>query len=120
VVRHEAGDHPDDRKHVSAAVTVPVVELAGRVRGTRVGGARPGRDGSDVRGPGEEEALTYDVPRATELVVCVQRRDGAPDTWLYAGDGADQRLELDVAGWARLLPAVAGVLAVVTGRSVPR
>ncbi len=81
-VAHHEDDHPDDRKHVSVTRTVPVVELA-------------------VDGP-----TGRDVPRATELVVLAQRRDGAVDTWLYVGDGREQLLQVTPGSWRRLVGSI--------------
>ncbi|GHS88885.1 hypothetical protein AGMMS50218_13790 [Actinomycetota bacterium] len=85
VVVHADDDHPHDHKHVSASRAVPVVALAGSTDG---GGAGRDRDVAD------------------EMVVCLQRRDGGPDTWLYVGDGHDQRVEVTVESWLRLLLTV--------------
>lgn len=94
VVEHAEDDHPDDRRHVSAGIEVPVMALVGVLEGA---------DGH------------RDRVEARRLVVCAQRRDGEPDTWLYVGDGTDQMVEVDVAGWTRLVSAVRQVLASVTG-----
>lgn len=82
VVAHHEDDHPDDRKHLSATRTVPVIELTA--------------DGQTGR----------DVPRAAELVVLMQRRDGVADTWLYVGDGSDQLLQMTPGSWRRLIGSI--------------
>lgn len=89
-VQHELQDHPSDRRHESAAVVVPVVELSG--------GEPP------PAGPG-------DVAVAAELVVVLHRRVGASQTWVYVGDGVDQRLELTAESCVRLVGALGAVVA---------
>lgn len=85
VVMHEQRDHVRDRRHVSASLTVPVTELRG------IG---------DPTTPEEDQAL------AEELALCLHRRVGSRDTWLYVGDGRHQGLELSTDSWARVVPAV--------------
>lgn len=77
--------HDHDRKHMSAAVVLPVVQL---VRG------EPGRD----------------LPRASEVAVVVHRRERSEQTWLYVGDGTDQQLELTPESWRRLVARLGEVL----------
>lgn len=90
VVDHGEEDFPDDRKHVSEAHGIAVVELVGTER-------------SAVENRSE-------VTRSTEMVVCLQRRDGAPTTWLYVGDGFDQSIEVSVESWQRLVAQVVATL----------
>lgn len=85
-VRHGHDDHPDDWAHVSAQVAVPVVARVGTVSG---------------------EGESHDLVDARELAGVLRQRDGAPDVWLYVGDGAEQWLELTVESWARVLPFAA-------------
>lgn len=82
VVAHAEQDHPHDRKHVGRQVAVPVLACADR----------PGPD-PDAR----------DRWSAEDLVVCLWRRDGATETAVYVGDGADQRIEVDLAGVRRVV-----------------
>ena len=95
VAEHADEDHPHDRKHVSVARVVPVNELAG--------GGGPRAPDRSLPGRGRVEAA--------ELVVCLHRRVGAADTWVYIGDGLDQRLEISADSCARLLPVVGSVMA---------
>ncbi len=94
VVVHGEDDHERDRKHMGAAHHVPVVELAGS--STRSG-------------------TTVDRGEGVDLMLCLQRRDGAPDTWLYAGDGTDQMLEMGIEGWARVVPVLDRLIADARG-----
>ena len=89
VAVHRDADHPDDRKHTSAIRAVPVIQLC-------------------ASGP-----TGTDAPRTTELVILLQRRDGAPDTWLYVGDGNEQSIEVTPECWRRLVGQVSDVLAEV-------
>lgn len=90
-VVHQDEDAADDRKHVSEARAVSVVELVG---------TEP-RD-AEVR---------VDATSATEMVVCLQRRDGASTTWVYVGDGFDQGIEMSVESWERVVAHVLEALA---------
>lgn len=100
VVLHAQDDHPRDRTHVSASMSVPARQLLGG-DGTRVS---PFADPEPAAAPGGAEA--HDRTATTDLAVCVHRRDGAATTWLYVGDGAVQHLELTAESWHRLVPAV--------------
>ncbi len=98
VVLHGAEDEAGDRRHVSASLAVPARMLrAGAVDPPLFGEPDPD-DGS-----GERTATA-------DLAVCLHRRDGAPSTWVYVGDGSEQALELTVDSWHRLVPALDRVL----------
>ncbi|MBD3778638.1 MAG: hypothetical protein IE923_05160 [Micrococcales bacterium] len=95
VVLHEDDDEGATRRHASASLSVPVRELrAGGDESPPLFGELDPDDGH-----GERTATT-------DLAVCLHRRDGAPTTWLYAGDGTEQVLELTVESWHRLVPAL--------------
>ncbi|UKJ65402.1 hypothetical protein H1Q78_08945 [Cellulosimicrobium cellulans] len=83
-VVHEESDHPHDRKHVSAEIAVPVAALAEH--------APPGGDRRDEW-------------RATELVLSLHRRDASHETWVYAGDGFEQRIEVLLGDMRRIVAA---------------
>ena len=95
VVLHEEDDDGAGRRHTSASLAVPVRELDAGGDGTPPLFGEPDPDD----GSGERTVTT-------DLAVCLHRLDGAPTTWLYAGDGTDQVLELTVDSWHRLVPAV--------------
>ena len=90
VVLHEQRDQPSDRRHVSASLAVPVTQL---------------------RGVGESEAPEGDQERAAELMLCLHRLVGSRTTWLYAGDGRHQGLELSTDSWSLVAPALDRLLA---------
>lgn len=106
VVLHTTDDHESDRRHVSASLSVPVRELRPADAAPPVVG-EPDLSGPDD-GPGDRTV-------ATELAVCLQRRDGGPTTWVYVGDGTHQALELSADSWHRLLPALDRVLDLARG-----
>lgn len=85
VVMHEREDHPRDRQHMSAALSVPVTKL---------------------RGVGEHPPPEGDHVVAEDMAVVLHRRVGSDATWLYVGDGRHQGLELSVGSWERLVPAL--------------
>jgi hypothetical protein len=85
VVLHEQCDHERDRRHVSSSLVVPVVEL---------------------RGIGEPDPPEEDQSVGEELALCLHRRVGSADTWLYVGDGSRQALELSPESWSRVVPAL--------------
>lgn len=85
VVIHEPEDHPRDRQHMSAMLSVPVLEL---------------------RGVGESPPPEGDQVAGEDLAVVLHRRVGSTATWLYVGDGRRQGLELSADSWERLVPAV--------------
>lgn len=91
VVLHEQRDQPSDRRHVSASLAVPVTQL---------------------RGVGEPDAPEGDHARAADLMLCLHRAVGSRTTWIYAGDGRHQGLELSVDSWARIVPVLDRLIAV--------
>lgn len=93
VVDHAEADHPDDRKHMSRQIAAPVLAMAEQADPTL-----PGRDS------------WY----PDEVVVCLQRRDGGGQTGVYIGDGAEQRIEIDVAGVHRIVHSLRALLPDVT------
>lgn len=100
VVLHAEHDLEGDRVHVSSAMSVHARMLLG-------GGQAATPPDLDVEpgGPaGSPEA--HDRTAHAELAVAVHRRDGARTTWVYAGDGSVQLLELTTDSWARLVPAL--------------
>lgn len=97
VVLHAEDDLAGDRVHVSTSMSVPARQLLGSA-------SRPGHAQLDEVLPGSPEAL--DRTACADLAVAVHRRDGARTTWVYAGDGSVQLLELTAESWARLLPAL--------------
>lgn len=97
VVLHAEDDLEGDRVHVSTSMTVPARQLLS-------GATRPGHAPLDEVLPGSPDAL--DRTAHADLAVAVHRRDGARTTWVYAGDGSVQLLELTTESWARLVPAV--------------
>lgn len=99
VVLHAEDDLEGDRVHVSASVSVPARQLIGGPAAALPAGLH-----LDEAAPGSPEAL--DRTTHAELAVAVHRRDGARTTWVYAGDGSVQLLELTAESWARLVPAV--------------
>lgn len=106
VVLHAEDDLEGDRRHMSASLSVPAREL-------RPASAEPTPvDGTALPDPddGPDDRVV-----ATELAVCLQRRDGAPTTWIYVGDGTHQALELSTGSWRRLLPALDRVLDLARG-----
>jgi len=105
VVLHAEDDLEGDRRHMSASLSVPAREL-------RAASAAPPAAGTAVPDPddGPDDRVV-----ATELAVCLQRRDGAPTTWVYVGDGTHQALELSTGSWRRLLPALDRVLDLARG-----
>jgi hypothetical protein len=88
VVLHGPHDDEGDRRHVSASLAVPARQL---------------RTGGDAGPP------LFGEPDPDDAV-CLHRRVGAPTTWVYVGDGAEQALELTVDSWRRLVPALDRVL----------
>ena len=99
VVLHAEDDHEHDRVHMSDSMSLRVRQLLGR------GGTVSPFAEADAPAPaGSPEAL--DRTAVADLAVTVHRRDGARTTWVYAGDGAVQSLELSSESWAHLLPAV--------------
>lgn len=100
VVLHAEDDHESDRVHVSTSMSVHARQLLGSP-----GGALPPDVEVEQAGPpGTPEAV--DRTAHADLAVAVHRRDGARTTWVYAGDGAVQHLELTAESWGRLVPAV--------------
>lgn len=97
VVLHAEDDLEGDRVHVSTSMSVPARQLLGST-------PRPGHARLDEVLPGSPDAL--DRTAHTDLAVAVHRRDGARTTWVYAGDGSVQLLELTAESWARLVPAL--------------
>ncbi len=89
VVTHAKADHPHDHKHVSRQAGCSVVALH----------EAPGQDGSD-----------RDQWYPTELVVCLQRRDGSGVTGVYLGDGFEQRIEIVMDDARRLVGLVRSAL----------
>lgn len=100
VVLHAEDDLASDRVHVSASMSVHARQLLG---GSRTS-PPPGVDVEPGGPAGSPEAL--DRTAHADLAVAVHRRDGARTTWLYAGDGAVQHLELTADSWHRLVPAL--------------
>ena len=97
VVLHAEDDLEGDRVHVSTSMSVPARQLLG-------GAARPVHAQPDEVPPRSPESL--DRTAHADLAVAVHRRDGARTTWVYAGDGSVQLLELTAESWARLVPAL--------------
>lgn len=97
VVLHAEDDLEGDRVHVSTSMSVPARQLLG-------GAARPVHARPDEVPPRSPESL--DRTAHADLAVAVHRRDGARTTWVYAGDGSVQLLELTAESWARLVPAL--------------
>lgn len=106
VVLHAEDDFESDRRHMSASLSVPARELRA------ASAAPPGVGEADLPGPDDGAG---DRTVSTELAVCLQRRDGAPTTWVYVGDGTHQALELSADSWHRLLPALDRVLDLARG-----
>lgn len=100
VVLHGEDDHERDRVHMSGSLSVRVRQLLGAGSGAVSPFAEP--DPPAPVGSAEE----HDRTATADLAVTVHRRDGARTTWVYAGDGAVQALELSSESWAHLLPAV--------------
>lgn len=98
VVLHASDDHERDRKHISAALSVPVRQL------------RAGKAGADGLFAEPEPGTGDEHTVSTDLAVCLHRRDGARTTWVYVGDGTDQLLELTLESVVRLMPALDRVL----------
>ena len=86
---HRESDHPDDRQHRSDSLEVPVV-----LRRTEL----------------VPDGLARTV-EAADFEVGLSRVDGAPETWLYVGDGPGRSLELSAESAHRLIQAVAARLA---------
>ncbi|SNT17676.1 hypothetical protein SAMN06309944_2427 [Micrococcales bacterium KH10] len=93
VVTHSDDDHMHDWRHQSETYALPVLAVS---EGT---GSHP--DGRDNW-------------QSTELVICLQLRDGADHTEVYIGDGTDQRLALDAPSALRLARKLASVVQVLT------
>lgn len=87
VAAHAEDDHPHDRHHLGTPLALAGTAL-------RTGATGSGR-GSE---PGADRA------EGVELVLQLHRRVGAAETWLYVGDGFEQRLELTAESAERLLP----------------
>jgi hypothetical protein len=100
VVLHAEDDHASDRVHVSASMSVPARLLVGGAGSS----PPPGLDVEPGGPAGSPETL--DRTAQADLAVAVHRRDGARTTWVYAGDGSVQLLELTAESWARLVPAL--------------
>ena len=81
---HAEHDHPDDRVHRSAALSVPVV-----VRRTSFSGPEAHRS-----------------TEAAEFEVAVSRVDGETETWAYVGEGPRMFIEVTTESAARLIGAV--------------
>lgn|GEM_PF-1068455 len=109
VVLHAQDDDERDRTHVSASLSVPARQLLGGP-GAEVS---PFAEREPSGPPGSPEAM--DSTAAADLAVCLHRRDGAPSTWVYVGDGAVQHLELSTDSWRRILPALDRVLELAGG-----
>lgn len=103
VVLHAEDDHPHDRVHMSDSMSVRVRQLLGAT-GTAGATVSPFAE-RDAPAPATSPERA-DATATADLAVTVHRRDGAGTTWLYAGDGAVQSLELTADSWAHLLPAV--------------
>ena len=88
VAEHEASDHPHDRSHQSAIVTIPVVLREQILRGGRLTNLERGAD--------------FDIARFRPI--------GTPMEWVFVGDD-EHRLELSVESAARLVAALAAVSA---------
>ena len=84
VAVHEEDDHPHDRKHLGPELTVPATTLA----------AHASPDG-----------VHRDERSASELVLSLHRRDGSHDTWVYVGDGFEQRVEVLLGDMWRIVEA---------------
>jgi len=97
-VQHSESDHERDRAHQGSVAEVPVVAMRDR---PLLG-----------RSPRDE---WY----ATELAIVVQRRDGSGTTGLYVGDGAEQRLELDLSSARRVVDRLQVVLRRTVGDGLP-
>lgn len=110
VVLHAEDDLAGDRRHMSASLSVPAREL--RAPSAEPSAEPPAVDGTALPDPDDGPG---DRVVATELAVCLQRRDGAPTTWVYVGDGTHQALELSTGSWHRLLPALDRVLDMARG-----
>ena len=89
VAVHAPDDHPHDRKHVSRDVAVPVTTLDAT---------------------GDLASAARDVVRGAELVVTLHRRVGSAETWVYLGDGFEQRVEVRLADMHRVVEAFAGLV----------
>ena len=48
-------------------------------------------------------------PQSAELMIEVHRSEGEQTTWVYVGDGTDQRLELSIESTALLAQALAAI-----------
>lgn len=97
VVLHAEDDHESDRVHVSTSMSVHARQLLGSS-----GGTPPPDVEVELTGPpGAPDRTAH-----ADLAVAVHRRDGGRTTWVYAGDGAVQHLELSAESWGRLVPAV--------------
>ena len=88
VVDHGEHDHPDDRVHRSAALSVPVVAR------------RTGFDGARILRSAE----------ATEFDVALSRVDGDWQSWLYVGSGPAMAVEVSAESGQALVRAIAAVL----------
>jgi hypothetical protein len=125
VVLHAEDDLEGDRRHMSTSLSVPARELRAvpAVPVVPVVPEVPEVLPPPGGGPAVPVALAVPDPDegprdrvvATELAVCLQRRDGAPTTWVYVGDGTHQALELSTGSWRRLLPALDRVLDLARG-----
>jgi len=104
VALHFQDDEAPDRTHVSASLSVPTRQLLG----TPGAPVSPFAEPEAAAAPGTPAAAERTA--AAELAVCLHRRDGAPTTWVYVGDGAVQHLELSAESWHRLMPALDRVL----------
>lgn len=91
---HRENDHPDDRRHRSAATAVPVM-----VRRTTV----------------EGDSLIH-AAEPSEFEVGLSRMDGDAETWLYLGDGPGDSVEVAAESAGPLLEAAAAALAGLRSR----
>jgi len=85
---HRDDDHPDDRVHRSASLSVPVVAR------------RTWFEGAGIRRMAE----------SCELEVALSRVDGDSQTWLYVGGGPGAAIEVTAESGHRLVQAMVEAL----------
>ncbi|GAA2244612.1 hypothetical protein GCM10010401_17410 [Rarobacter faecitabidus] len=93
VVNHHDDDHIHDHRHQSEFLEIPVLAVT-----EGHGGHLGGRDNWN----------------ATELVICLQLRDGADHTEVYIGDGMEQRIAVDVPSALRLADNLGSLVRALT------
>jgi hypothetical protein len=81
---------------------------------------RPVAEGGEDERTRRHRSAIVDLPAiapdgALELMIELHRVDGETTTWVYVGDGTDQRLELSVESAARLVAALATAIRPAAG-----